>query len=118
MDRQRTFDPVLGRFADRLRQDVGAERVVLFGSHARGNAYRDSDYDFIVVSPRYAGVDRHQRGRDLWDLWTAVGGHDPIDVICVTPEEFAHASRHVTLIQAVLPEAIDLLPVEVAAGAG
>ncbi|MCL4544822.1 MAG: nucleotidyltransferase domain-containing protein [Chloroflexi bacterium] len=62
MDRQRALDPVLGRFAGRLRQDIGAERVLLFGSHARGNAYHDSDYDFIVVSPRFAGADRFQRG--------------------------------------------------------
>lgn len=118
MDRRRALDPVLGRFAGRLRQEVEAERVLLFGSHARGTADRDSDYDFIVVSPRFAEVERLQRGRDLWDHWTAVGGRDPIDVICVTPEEFARARRHVTLIQAVLPEAIDLLPVEVATGVG
>ena len=110
MSGPRPLDPVLGRFAERLRQETGAERVLLFGSHARGSAYRESDYDFIVVSPRFAGVDRLQRGLDLWDLWRDVGGREPMDVICVTPEEFEQASQRITLIQAVLPESVDLLP--------
>ena len=58
MDRQRALDPVLGRFAERLRRDVGAQRVLLFGSHARGAAQQASDYDFIVVSSRFDGIDR------------------------------------------------------------
>jgi predicted nucleotidyltransferase len=116
MGRGPTLDPVLGRFATRLHQEIGAERVLLFGSHARGNAYRESDYDFIVVSPRFARVERLQRGLDLWDLWLDVGGREPIDAICVTPEEFERASQQITHIQAVLPEAIDLLPTKATVG--
>jgi hypothetical protein len=33
-----------------------------------------------------------------------------LDLICLTPEEFEEARHHVTLVAAVLPEAIDLLP--------
>jgi hypothetical protein len=32
-----------------------------------------------------------------------------MDLICLTPEEFEEASRRITLVSAVLPEAIDLL---------
>jgi predicted nucleotidyltransferase len=28
-----------------------AEQIVLFGSHARGDAREDSDYDFLVIEP-------------------------------------------------------------------
>lgn len=31
-----------------------AEQIVLFGSHARGDAYEGSDYDFLVIEPEIA----------------------------------------------------------------
>ncbi|MEJ0020846.1 MAG: nucleotidyltransferase domain-containing protein [Acetobacteraceae bacterium] len=43
-------DPVLRRFRRALDEAYGSriERVVLFGSRARGNAHPDSDYDVAV----------------------------------------------------------------------
>ena len=45
-----TADPILTRFRAALDETYGErlERVVLFGSHARGNARPDSDYDIAV----------------------------------------------------------------------
>jgi predicted nucleotidyltransferase len=104
--------PTLRRFAVRLREKIGATRVLLFGSHARGTAQPDSDYDMIIVSPGFEGVHRFDRARGLKDLFYEVGGPAPMDLICLTPEEFDQASRHITLVAAVLPEAIDLLPAD------
>jgi len=43
-------DPILRRFRSALNETYGEriERVVLFGSHARGDARPDSDYDVAV----------------------------------------------------------------------
>lgn len=40
-----------GRLAEVLRRDYGAERIWLFGSHARGTADEASDVDLLVISP-------------------------------------------------------------------
>lgn len=40
-----------GRLAEVLRRDYGAERIWLFGSHARGMADEASDVDLLVISP-------------------------------------------------------------------
>ncbi len=57
-------DPVLARFRAALAELYGArlDRVVLFGSRARGDARPDSDYDvavFLTTLPdRWAELDR------------------------------------------------------------
>jgi uncharacterized protein len=55
-------DPVLARFRAALDELYGGriERVVLFGSRARGDAHLDSDYDVAVFL------------RDLTDRWREI----------------------------------------------
>src|SRR3990170_1134310 len=61
------------------------ERIILFGSHARGEAGPDSDVDLLVVMS-ITGSKREKRleiGMALHDLRL------PTDIIVTTPEEFA-----------------------------
>jgi predicted nucleotidyltransferase len=60
MDERLTHDPIPTRFRAALDEIYGArlERVVLFGSRARGEARSDSDYDVAVFL------------RSLPDRWT------------------------------------------------
>jgi predicted nucleotidyltransferase len=58
MGRPDTHDPVLDRFRDAVAQIYGArlERLVLFGSRARGDFRPDSDYDIAVFLRDMDGV--------------------------------------------------------------
>jgi predicted nucleotidyltransferase len=64
MDTTPKADPVLRRFRAALAEIYGErlERVVLFGSRARGEARPDSDYDVAVflkaLPDRWAELDR------------------------------------------------------------
>jgi uncharacterized protein len=60
-----TTDPVLVRFREALTELYGdrLERVVLFGSRARGDARSDSDYDVAVFLR-----DMHNRFQELDQL--------------------------------------------------
>ena len=42
---------VLSRIAERLKRTLGAERVIVYGSAARGEATIHSDIDLLVIAP-------------------------------------------------------------------
>jgi predicted nucleotidyltransferase len=54
-------DPVLARFRAAVVALYGdrLERIVLFGSRARGSARPDSDYDVVVFLKDFSLADRH-----------------------------------------------------------
>ena len=64
MDKSLGSDPILSRFRAALAEIYGArlDRVVLFGSRARGEGRPDSDYDVAVflrtLPDRWAELDR------------------------------------------------------------
>jgi predicted nucleotidyltransferase len=103
------LDPAIVRFAHRLSQEIGATQVLLFGSRARSTHDDDSDYDIIIVSEQFEGVNPLHRGRGLRPLFYEVGGDAPMDLFCLTPEEFKVAKDRISLISSVAPDAIDLL---------
>ena len=61
------------------------DRVVLFGSQARGDAAWDSDIDLLVVMP----VNGSKRAKQLEVRIALHDVHYPKDVIVVTPDEWA-----------------------------
>ncbi len=76
---------VIDRMVRRIVKRFDPDRIILFGSHARGTAGPDSDVDLLVVME----VDGSKREKQL-EIRLAL--HDfrvPKDVIVTTPEEFA-----------------------------
>jgi len=103
------INPSLIRFAELLEERIGASRVLLFGSHATGREGPESDYDLIVVADSFRDVPRFEREFGLRAMYYEIAEPAPMDIFCLTPEEFDNASNRITLLAAVLPEAIDLL---------
>ena len=71
-----------------VRRLVGAyrpERVYLFGSHARGEAGPDSDYDLLVVVPDSAPPERRRSRLAYEVLW---GAGQAADVLVWTQDAF------------------------------
>lgn len=67
----------------RIVRQFAPHQVILFGSHARGDARPDSDVDLLVVMP----VEGSKREKQI-EIRIAL--HDfriPKDVVVVTPEE-------------------------------
>jgi len=69
--------------ASRIAEIFKPERIVLFGSHARGEAGPDSDVDLLVVMPVLGS--KREKGVEI-----GAALHDiriPKDIVVVTPDE-------------------------------
>jgi predicted nucleotidyltransferase len=76
---------LIDRMTKRVVRRFHPERVILFGSHGRGDAGVDSDVDLLVIMP-VVGSKREKQIEirlALHDLPVAT------DIIVSTPEEFA-----------------------------
>jgi len=63
---------------------VQPEKIILFGSRARGGSGKGSDYDICVIK---RGVEHRRRlAQQIYKLLYGVGA--PVDIIVETPERF------------------------------
>lgn len=71
---------------DRIVRDFHPVRLILFGSHARGDAGPESDIDLLVVLPQVA--DKRRVAVEI----RRVLANLPVckDIIVTTPEEIKH----------------------------
>jgi predicted nucleotidyltransferase len=78
------------RIVARIVERFHPERIILFGSHARGDAGADSDVDLLVVMP-VAGSKREQQLRIRMALPNL---RVPVDVIVTRPEDFEWRKKY------------------------
>jgi uncharacterized protein len=83
---------VLVRIADRLRERLGATRVIVYGSVARGEATIHSDIDLLVVAP---STDKtFQRLVDARETIRDLSFGIPISPLVLTPDEVTARQKH------------------------
>ena len=73
----------------RLVEAVKPDRIILFGSLARGDAGPDSDVDLLIVKD--SDTPRHQRSIAAYRALTGLGV--PTDILWRTPAEIEDWSR-------------------------
>ena len=85
----------------RVVKQFHPEKIILFGSHAKGTAGPDSDVDLLIIMP-VSGSKREKQ------IEIGVALHDiriPIDIIVTTPEEVERRKNLVgTVIRPALRE--------------
>lgn len=81
---------ILQQAVQRLAEQFHPQRIILFGSYARGNADEHSDVDLLVICPIHGSrrklmvaMDRNLRGLGM-----------PRDIVVLSPEEFER-DRHI-----------------------
>jgi uncharacterized protein len=98
---------VLVRIADRLRERLGATRVIVYGSVARGEATIHSDIDLLVVAPSTDKTFRRLSGARaaIRDLSFGI----PISPLVLTPDELAlRQAQGDAFVREILDTGVDL----------
>ena len=86
MNTSKIHQNALGQLIDELK-GYGAEKIILFGSVARGEADAFSDVDLVVIKPtRMNFVDR--LADVVYQCPTMVRANFNVDILVYTPEEF------------------------------
>src|SRR5437867_5862601 len=80
---------VLAEIVRRLVEAVDPDRIILFGSRARGNFRPDSDVDLLLIKPSAAPAHR----RVIPAYQAMVGLLVPTDILWRTPEEIEEWSQ-------------------------
>ncbi len=75
-------DDVLAEVIRRIVRVAAPERIVLFGSAARGEAGPDSDLDLLVIKPG-----RYHRGHLTEEIYRSLSGVGQAVDVVVTPED-------------------------------
>ena len=98
---------ILARIADRLRERLGATRVIVYGSVARGEATIHSDIDLLVVAPSDDQTFRRlvEAREAIRDLSFRI----PVSPLVLTPDEIAERqARGDAFIREILETGVEL----------
>ena len=79
-----TLGDDISAFAAAVGREFAPERIILFGSRARGDAGQDSDADIMVVM----NFDGHPAWR-AWEILKRVPRAFPLDLLVRTPADLA-----------------------------
>ncbi len=99
------MDEKLKALVTDIRRLYHGAKIFLFGSRARGNYGEQSDYDLIIVSPKFAKTDFLDRTGTIWrnsDVIIAA------DIFCYTPKEFLRISKTSVVIKDAMQHAVPL----------
>lgn len=97
-------DPILVELVMRIVRVADPDRIVLFGSRARGESKQDSDYDFLVIKDVMEGSRRALR-REIYHALYGMGIAK--DVLLTTPQDVErYGHLHGTILRPALSEGI------------
>ena len=84
----RQVDATIKQIVRRLAEEYCPERIILFGSHARGDAGPDSDIDLLIVK------ETPERFIDRWATVQRILSDPkrsvPLETLVMTPQEVAY----------------------------
>lgn len=96
---------IIESFAKKLRKDFSDAKIILFGSRAKGDELIESDYDVLVVSKNFEGMNFYNRTEKMYDYWNK---KQSLEAICYTPGEFKEKVSRIGLVSEAVKTGIKL----------
>lgn len=69
---------------------IKVQKIIIFGSHARGTATADSDLDMVIISNDFRGKGIFERAKELQGIeWALIKKFMiPLDIITMSPDDY------------------------------
>ena len=83
-------DEIISKYIESLSKKISLEKVIIFGSTARGNRLEESDIDIIVVSNDFKNMPLNERFRIVYTSWPP---NIDADIIPLTEKELEKALK-------------------------
>jgi predicted nucleotidyltransferase len=90
-------------FLTKVKESFAPEFILLFGSRARKDELKGSDFDILVVSKKFEGIHFLQRISMLYQLWDY--DYD-LDILGYTPEEFGRKKEEIGIVREAIKEGL------------
>ena len=81
-------------YISRVKKALDA-KVILFGSRARGEPLKESDYDLLVISEKFEGIPLRERLQELYAMM--IRSPFNADILALTPREYEELSHKLTI---------------------
>lgn len=93
-------------FLQKVKRKYNISHAIFFGSRAKGEHLKESDYDIILVSKDFRDIFFSKRSALMYDFWQ----HWPIEIepLCYTPEEFEVKKKQIGIVSEALKEGMFL----------
>lgn len=101
MLKQAKTSQIISDIVKRISKDCAPEKIVLFGSHAKGTSRLDSDIDLLVI--KNSNLRRDERDKEIRKSLRDI--KFPLDIFVYTPQEVAeYAHLKGSFISAIFKE--------------
>lgn len=95
----------IDEFLEIVKEKYSPEKILIFGSRARGDHLLESDVDLIIVSSKFKGINWLTRIREISDLWPGLVLLEPL---CYTPKEFEEKRKEIGIVNQAIKEGLEL----------
>jgi predicted nucleotidyltransferase len=82
-----TISDEVERIKDIIIREYQPDKIILFGSRARGDFAPDSDIDILVVSDREKDLPRYKRGLQVRLKLASASPSTPLDILFYTHDD-------------------------------
>ena|SRR3989344_3906833 len=96
---------VVKRFKNKLLGNFPVNKIILFGSRAKGKPKKYSDFDIMIVSDEFYKSKKYFRAAGLYDYWNE---DYSVDFLCLTKKEFDESRKKITITRNAVEEGIEI----------
>ena len=97
--------PMLESFKNKVNKKVKIDKIIFFGSRAKGIQKKISDIDLLVISKDFKGKKYFKRAPQFYLMWDY--NYD-VDIFCLTPEELKIKQKEIGIINQAVKEGIEI----------